>query len=225
MSKVFKFGGSTNICFFYRPSTFLFLTTELQSYKFWLRIISRLATSYIYNKLMLNHLLKYHCFFFRGHYAEIVTSIAILCALVFGYNENLYVILALLHAYKFKTAVDSHATSCEGQNLFEGNVCLSVCAFNGEGGGGGGKPGGKNIKMLHEMSGFRGSSLLQHVYPSRPWCMPHSVYSRSLGWFSLNGLVQVDGCRWLFFLKRKTVNSPLLFAVLSALLLWLSQHT
>ena len=75
---------------------------------------------------MLNHLLKYLCFFFCGHYAEIVTSIAILCALVFGYNENfLLVILALLHAYKFKTAVDSHATSCEGQNLFEENV--SVC--------------------------------------------------------------------------------------------------
>ena len=65
------------------------------------------------------------------------------------------------------------------------SLCVRLMAREG----GGGKPGVKNIKMLHEMSGFRGSSLLQHVYPSRPLCMPHSVYSRSLGWFSLNGLV------------------------------------
>ena len=75
-----------------------------------------------------------------------------------------------MHAYKFKTAVDSHATSCQEQNLFEENVSLSLCAFNGEGGGG--RTGGKIIKMLHEMSGFRGSSLLQHVYPHVPDVCP-----------------------------------------------------
>ena len=59
------------------------------------------------------------------------------------------------------------------QQIVRDRICLrkmSLCAFNGEGEGGGGT-GGKNIKMLHEMSGFRGSGLLQHVYPSRPLCM------------------------------------------------------
>lgn len=32
--------------------------------------------------------------------------------------------------------------------------------------------GGKIIKTLHEMSGFRGSSLLQHVYPHVPDVYP-----------------------------------------------------
>lgn len=50
------------------------------------------------------------------------------------------------------------------------SLSLSLCAFNGEGGGG--RTGGKIIKMLHEMSGFRGSSLLQHVYPHVPDVCP-----------------------------------------------------
>lgn len=42
-----------------------------------------------------------------------------------------------MHAYKFKTAVDSHATSCQEQNLFEENVSLSLSVrlmARGEGG-------------------------------------------------------------------------------------------
>lgn len=56
------------------------------------------------------------------------------------------------------------------QQVVRDRICLrkmsvSLCVHLMARGGGG---GGKIIKTLHEMSGFRGSSLLQHVYPHVP---------------------------------------------------------
>ena len=94
---------------------------------FWLQVISRATTSYIYNKLnakpsIETSLVRFLWSLCRKSYIHshfVCTNIRI--------KWNLYVILALLLAYKFKT-VDSYATSCEGQICLR-KKCVSLCVL------------------------------------------------------------------------------------------------